>query len=491
LNSNRILSIKQAKVNYLGKTTFQDLNFDWEAGQQWAVVGNSGKELTAFLETLRGTTHLPEGKINRQFSEKYTEEKASEGVVHSFRDLISYVSQQYKFRNKSNLQNFYFQQRFNSSESEDADSVKEYIRSNSPEISGPWNLEKVTKLLRLEHLLDSSILKLSNGETRRMALALGLMRQPKIYLMDQPMTGLDVESRETFGDFLKVIIQSGIHVLITTSSHEIPEGITHVAQLTRDGISNVWEKENYHLNQVQGQTMPWKLNFLESLLVHPSCSENPLILLKNVSIGYGEKKILDKVNWEIRPGEKWQLKGRNGTGKSTLISLLIGENPQAYSQNFWLFGRKRGSGESIWEVKKPTGFVAPELIRFFPANQTLHKLIASGFFDTMGLFKKLNPEQESKVNKWIQLFQLESVSQVPIHKIPLEQQRWALLARALIKGPELLILDEASQGMDELQRVIFKETIQTILELIPITLIYVSHYQEDIPNGVDRIFELK
>lgn len=477
-------------MNYLGKATFDQLNFTWQEGQHWAITGDSGRELTAFLETLRGSTHLPEGRISRTFASEYIAQKSNEGSVHSFRDLIAYVSQQYRFRNKSNLQNFYFQQRFNSSEADEAATVSAYLKENSTPIPGPWTLEKVAALLRLTPLLDSSILMLSNGETRRLALALGLLRQPKIYLMDQPMTGLDQESRATFGDFLKAIISKGIHVLITTSSAEIPEGITHVGELKSSGKIQIWERENYSLNKSQSEDLPWNSDVMKALLEGLPKAENEVIRLENVSIRYGEKSILNQVNWQVNAGERWQLKGKNGSGKSTLISLLIGENPQAYSQNFWLFGRKRGSGESIWDVKRPIGFVAPELVRFFPSNQTVRKVILSGFFDTMGLFKKTTAEQESKMNQWLQLFNLETFANLPIQRIPLEQQRWTLLARALIKAPKLLILDEASQGMDERQRVIFRETVQKILELTPITLIYVSHYQEDIPENVDRIFEL-
>ena len=486
-----ILQVSQAKVNYLGKTTFQNLDFAWREGEHWAITGNSGRELTAFLETIRGTTHLPEGKISLDFAQEYVHQKSGEGTVHSFRDLISYVSQQYKFKNKSNLQNFYFQQRFNSTESDEADQVRDYIFHNSPEMSGFWSLEKVTTLLRLDHLLDSSILKLSNGETRRLALALGLMRQPKIFLMDQPMTGLDAESREAFGDFLRTIIGSGIHVLITTSSQEIPEGITHVAKLGSDGISQVWERKDYPAQQLSSLKLPWDIALLKKLLPHPKSDSKEVIRLEKVTIQYGGKVILNGIDWTVLSGERWQLKGKNGSGKSTLICLLIGENPQAYSQNFWVFGRKRGSGESIWELKKPIGFVAPELVRFFPANQTVFKVIASGLFDTMGLYKKLNSEQESMVNQWISLFHLNSFSHHPIQRIPLEQQRWALLARALIKKPKLLILDEASQGMDELQRVIFKDTVEQILSFSNLTLIYVSHYKEDIPDSVDQVFTLE
>jgi molybdate transport system ATP-binding protein len=170
--------------------------------------------------------------------------------------------------------------------------------------------------------------------------------------------------------------------------------------------------------------------------------------------------------------------------------LLIGENPQAYSQNFWLFDRKRGTGESIWEVKRPTGFVAPELSRYFPSNQTCRKVILSGLFDTMGLFKKVTEAQEAFATKWMILFDLESLAELPISRLSLENQRWTLLARALIKQPELLILDEASQGMDEFQRRLFKDTIQQICERSNITLIYVSHYAEDVPEGVDQVFDL-
>lgn len=490
MTSKILLEIENAQVNYLGKATFDQLNFTWQEGQHWAITGDSGRELTAFLETLRGSTHLPEGRISRTFASEYIAQKTDEGSVHSFRDLIAYVSQQYRFRNKSNLQNFYFQQRFNSSEADEAATVSAYLKENSTPIPGPWTLEKVAALLRLTPLLDSSILMLSNGETRRLALALGLLRQPKIYLMDQPMTGLDQESRAAFGDFLKAIISKGIHVLITTSSAEIPEGITHVGELKSSGKIQIWERENYSLNKSQSEDLPWNSDVMKALLEGLPKAENEVIRLENVSIRYGEKSILNQVNWHVNPGERWQLKGKNGSGKSTLISLLIGENPQAYSQNFWLFGRKRGSGESIWDVKRPIGFVAPELVRFFPSNQTVRKVILSGFFDTMGLFKKTTAEQESKMNQWLQLFNLETFANLPIQRIPLEQQRWTLLARALIKAPKLLILDEASQGMDERQRVIFRETVQKILELTQITLIYVSHYQEDIPENVDRIFEL-
>jgi molybdate transport system ATP-binding protein len=290
---------------------------------------------------------------------------------------------------------------------------------------------------------------------------------------------------------LKSIIAAGVHVLISTSADEIPEGITHIAKLDKSGIQKIWTKKEYHSLGVQPEfTNSWNWDELDVLLPKSVYQRKSIIKLENVTIKYGDKTILDQFNWEVKPGSRWLLKGPNGSGKSTLLSLLIGENPQAYSQNFWLFDRKRGTGESIWDVKRPTGLVAPELSRYFPSNQTCRKVILSGLFDTMGLFKKVTEAEEALASKWMKLFDLETLAELPISRLSLENQRWALLARALIKQPELLILDEASQGMDEFQRRLFKDTVQQICELSSITLIYVSHYSEDVPEGVDQIFEL-
>jgi molybdate transport system ATP-binding protein len=208
-------------------------------------------------------------------------------------------------------------------------------------------------------------------------------------------------------------------------------------------------------------------------------------------VKYGENLILDKVNWTILPNEKWALKGENGAGKSTLLSLILGENPQAYSNEIWLFDRKRGSGESIWDIKKQIGFVAPELSRFFPSNQTCIKVVLSGLFDTMGLFKKVSREQEKLAMDWLTLFHLEKMANRLLSQVSLENQRFILLARALIKNPKLLVLDEASQGMDDMQRIRFRETVDLVCGILPVSMIYVSHYEEDIPKCVDKIFRLK
>lgn len=484
--SNPILiQLADAQVHFRGATLGEELQFTWKQGEHWAVYGDSGKCLTRLLETLLGKTLLQQGSLETPFARDYTEQQSQAGQVHSFRDLIAVVSQDYPIRNKAGLQNFYYQQRFNSADVNDTITVGSYLQSIPATRRGIWTLEKVGQLLRLNHLLDASLLMLSNGEMRRLSLAAGLLRQPLLYLMDQPLTGLDQESRAAFGDFLAACIQANIHVLLTTTSSEIPAQITHVAYLKDSGALQTWEHTQYNPQTTPVQVSSWDLSpILPTLASYPVYS-GPVVSLEEVSIRYGQTLILDRLNWNIQSRERWRLRGKNGSGKSTLISLLIGENPQAYSQNFSLFGKKRGSGESIWELKKPIGFVAPELSRYFPRNQSLRKVILSGLFDTMGLFKSVSPQQEALANNWMEVFQLQGLAEKYFFELSLAQQRWALLARALIKKPQLLILDEASQGLDEQQRNLFKNTLEDLLLRIPIAIIYVSHYEEDVPPCVN------
>jgi len=480
-----LIQLSSAQVHFRGENLGEGLHFTWKQGEHWAVYGDSGKSLTGLLETLLGKTLLSQGHLLTPFADEYVAKQNLAGQVHSFRDLIALVSQDYPIRNKAGLQNFYYQQRFNSADVHDTITVGSYLHSIPAMRKGPWTPEKVAQLLRLNHLLDASLLMLSNGETRRLSLAVGLLRQPLLYLMDQPLTGLDQESRAAFGDFLAACIHANIHVLLTTTSAEIPAQITHIAYLKDSEALQTWNRTQYAPQIKPTPIHSWDLSPVLPILSSYPVYSGSVVSLEGVSIRYGQTLILDKINWNIQSGERWRLNGKNGSGKSTLISLLIGENPQSYSQNFYLFGKKRGSGESIWELKKPIGFVAPELSRYFPRNQSLRKVILSGLFDTLGLFKSVTPEQEALAQTWMETFQLQDLKETYFFELSLAQQRWALLARALIKKPQLLILDEASQGLDEQQRELFKNTLQDLLLRLPATIIYVSHYEEDVPPCVN------
>ncbi|HLK30794.1 MAG TPA: ATP-binding cassette domain-containing protein, partial [Puia sp.] len=185
------------------------------------------------------------------------------------------------------------------------------------------------------------------------------------------------------------------------------------------------------------------------------------------------------------------LSGPNGAGKSTLLSLVTADNPQAYANEIYLFNKRRGTGESIWDIKKNIGFVSPELHLYFDFSATCFEVVASGLFDTIGLFRQLNHQQEEKVLLWLKLFQLDNVKSKRLSQVSVSEQRKTLLARALIKTPPLLILDEPCQGLDDEQTDYFKNLINQICEAFDTTLVYVSHYKNQIPECVHHFLQLE
>jgi molybdate transport system ATP-binding protein len=215
------------------------------------------------------------------------------------------------------------------------------------------------------------------------------------------------------------------------------------------------------------------------------------VKMKNVHIQYDGKPILENINWEVRNGERWSLSGPNGSGKSTLLSLVNADNPQAYANEIYLFDRKRGTGETIWEIKKKIGFVSPELHLYFEKSISCLHVVASGLFDTVGLFRKLNTEQSALVIQWMQLLKIGHLQNKLLFQLSNSGQRLVLLARALVKNPPLLILDEPCQGLDEDQVQLFTSIVNEICITANKTLIYVSHYANEIPGCVTKYIRLE
>jgi molybdate transport system ATP-binding protein len=211
--------------------------------------------------------------------------------------------------------------------------------------------------------------------------------------------------------------------------------------------------------------------------------------MNNVTVRYNEKVIFAQVNWNVQKGDKWQVKGANGSGKSTLLSLINGDNPQAYANEIYLFDKRRGSGESIWDIKQKIGFVSPELHWYFDKSISVLETVASGFFDTMGLYKRLSEEQETFIAKWLAVFNLSEQAFTLLAHLPVSQQRLVMLIRALIKNPALLILDEPCQGLDNQQTADFVYLIDHFCQNA--TLIYVSHYDHEIPSCINKKLELR
>ena len=477
-----VLQAREVSIKIGNQSVLDHLSFTIEPGNQYAVTGPSGSGKTLLLQAIAGM---------RSYTGSIEKGQAGGKVV--------LIEQQHHFKNLSNTSTFYYQQRFNSSDSEDAITVAEDLQKNILVNQDPAyasaEMQRIIRMLHLEDLLGSKLIKLSNGENKRLQIAKALLRHPSLLLLDKPFTGLDTETRAALSQLLEEITRNGLHIVLVTTEHQVPSFITHVLQLDLQGKGLVQKVADWKAAQAAAphanRFVPDE-QLLSALLAqqsHPAFGS--IVRMNRVHVQYNQKVILDNINWEVKEGEKWSLSGPNGAGKSTLLSLVNADNPQAYANDISLFGRRRGTGETIWDIKKKTGYVSPELHLFFEQSVSCFEVVASGLFDTIGLFRVLHPEQEKAVVKWMTLLKVQHLRGKLLKQASLSEQRLVLLTRALVKNPPLLILDEPCQGLDEDQVIFFRSMIDEICTRSNKTLIYVSHYPHEIPACVNQFIRLE
>lgn len=483
-----VISMQDVTIGYPGSTPFTNINFEIKENECWAFIGENSLLINAVMDAIAGKAIISKGKIDFHFFENDKNISSHSSPFHS----VAFLSSGKNFRNLSGVDESYYQQRYNSQDAENSLTLEAHLSNLYHENNfSLWTLDKIIEVLHLHPLLKEHLIKLSNGETKRVRIAEALLQHPKILLLDHIFTGLDVQSREEIKSFINEISASGITVVMATPAAEIPECITHLAVFKTGNEIQTFTKKEFHVN-----TLPAikKVNRerLETLLsVTPLPTYHTIVGMRNVSIKYDDKIILDNINWEIKQGERWALSGPNGAGKTTLLSLINGDNPQAFANDIVLFDRKKGSGESIWEIKKMIGFFSAELFQYFPLDTQCIHAIESGFFDTVGLFRPSHNYTASLALQWMELLGIESLSQKLLRNVSASERCLCLLARALVKSPPLLILDEPCQGFNEYEQLFFKDVIDTICELRNVTLIYVSHYREEIPESVTHFFKLE
>lgn len=341
-------------------------------------------------------------------------------------------------------------------------------------------------------MLDKHIILLSSGELRKFQLTKTLLSDPRVLIMDNPFIGLDVQTREQLHQLLKELTErtSLQVILVLSKTDDIPSFITHVVpvadrvcgdKITLQEYLSQIEKIPAHVLSEEKRKKILELPYAEGLY-----HADRVVELDKVSIRYGERTILKELDWTVKCGEKWALSGENGAGKSTLLSLVCADNPQSYACAISLFGRKRGSGESIWEIKKHIGYVSPEMHRAYSKNLPAIDIVASGLYDSIGLYRKPRECDREICEMWMDVFGIADLKDRSFLQLSSGEQRLVLLARAFVKDPELLVLDEPLHGLDMRNRRLAKDVIETFCEREGKTLIMVTHYQEELPSVIDH-----
>jgi molybdate transport system ATP-binding protein len=335
---------------------------------------------------------------------------------------------------------------------------------------------------------NPSLLSMSAGQQRKALLAYIITQKPNFIVLDDLYGSVDNKTRQFIVENLIQLSKSTILIQLFYRKQDVLDGVRTVYSV--DGQNRIIAQQPLIQFIKSHDSIPHIGNItLPNLFATINHTFNPLIQLNAVSANYGDKKVLKDISWTIQSGEFWQLKGPNGSGKSTLLSMIIGDNPRGYGENMILFGRKKGSGETIWDIKKRIGYFTPNMTLQFTHDDSVENMIISGLVDSVGLYTKPTDLQRDIANAWLEVLG-QSFQNKKFNSLSFGQQRILLVVRAMVKQPPLLILDEPTVGLDDHNTQLFINLIVAIASQHKVAVIYVSHHTEPELNQ-DRIFELE
>lgn len=491
----QILHIHQGITRHPDFRMAEPINLTLYEGEQIAIVGPNAAGKSRLVDTLIGRYPLLQQEITYDFAPS-TKRLVSENIKYiTFRDSYG-----------DSDANYYYQQRWNQHDiDEDTPTVGQLLQQVATQQHTDETLRAhLYEMFQLRPLLDKYIITLSSGELRKFQLTRTLLSNPRVLIMDNPFIGLDAHTRQQLSELLRTLISQIplLLILVLSQPDAIPSFITHVLPVEGLHLKEKVTREAYlrqPLSITSTQGLPPSLrDWIKHLPAKELRAEalypqegGEILRFHKVNIRYGTRTILQDLDWTVHEGECWALRGENGCGKSTLLSLVCADNPQSYACHIELFGRRRGTGESIWDIKRHIGYVSPEMHRAYLKDLPAIDIVASGLSDSVGLYARPTAAQRDSCIDWMRVFGIESLAQRTFLKLSSGEQRLCLLARAFVKDPELLILDEPLHGLDPHHRARVKDIIHTFCQRPHKTLVMVTHYPEELPACITHQLTLQ
>lgn len=436
-------------------------NWCLAAGQRWAICGTNGSGKTALSRLLAGDVILSQGDCEGSPAKvAYVSLEAQAELLEHERKI-----------DQSDLLN----------RADVGTTVAALLPNNNQAI-------ELVQQLAIEHLLNSGYKTLSTGESRKVLMIRALLSDPDVLVLDEPYEGLDQASREQLKQILARYVEQGKQLVwVGNRLDEVPDWVTHLAfihdgrLLMADAKQQVLAVPDIHgLLHFDGELAEFPNP------KHPSSlpQQQPLLEMRDVSVQYSQRLLFDKLNWTVLPGQHWAIQGPNGCGKSSLLQLITGDNPQCYKNDMTLFGIRRGSGESIWDIKQHIGLVSSALQWQYRATTNVLSALLSGLYDSIGLYKATGDDDKRLGMQWLEVLGLANKANKSLQHLSYGEQRLVLIGRALIKQPPLLILDEPCQGLDDVSREMVLAFISRLAQQKQMTLLYVTHHEDEIPTAI-------
>ncbi|MBO4404194.1 MAG: ATP-binding cassette domain-containing protein [Treponema sp.] len=518
---NSLVKIKNCSVEKNGRTVLQNINFCFNPGEAWLVTGPNGGGKAHFLEALAGRAVFKKTSADSQIENTFEQNTAIVSLEEA-----AHLIQEERERDESEYM-----------DKEDIGRTgRQYIcevlggsskkGAPLPPIAARLETMPEVKLCGVQNILDRGLRYMSTGEIRRTLLCRALLSKKSLLILSDPFAGLDAESRRILFEFFDTISKrktrteddSGFpHILLCMERfNEIPDNINSVIEFSEKKISFCGERKAYEklisekaeayqkqnesirkafiteLERIRKETLP--LASTQNTGTASFCTETPheLISFNSVNVGWEEHQVLQNLTWKIISGEHWLIRGPNGSGKTTILELITGDNMQVFREDVRLFGKRRGSGETIWDIKKRLGIVSYRLhVEYRMVGGTsLENIIISGFKDSIGLYETPTDFQKATARAWLKLAGFEGRESENFSSLSYGEQRAILILRAAVKSPEVLILDEPCHGLDDNYRTKLLDLIQTVAATGTTTLLHVTHDPTEVLDCEKHILEL-
>lgn len=479
-----LITLEDVTLRIGGKMLLPGTSWEIRAGENWAILGPNGSGKSALARAIKGDVPHVRGKLIR-----HDPEAAGTRIGYVAFELQEEILLREDRQEEA---------RFFSGNKGHALTAGEMLLRDD---GNPAVFDRLVKLLGLRPLLEHGLRTLSNGEFRKILIARALLRSPKLLILDDPFAGLDVGSRELLARTVTDLMNHGTQIILVTQRiEEIIPGISHVLLIQNGRVAHAGRRSDIMTPERMKSFLNEGKPLLEKRLpalplpaerTATETTADPLVELKHVTAAYGDLVVFKDLNWTVRRGENWAVVGPNGSGKTTLLGMITGDNLQAYANEVYLFGKKRGEGESIWDIRRRLGVVSPELQLQYRHPVPAREVILSGFFDSIGLYRKATNEQVALADQWLEFLGMTDRADRPFNRLSYGEKRLMLIVRAMVKTPELLILDEPCQGLDRSNREMVLALMQSIGSGGSTGLIYITHHQEELIPCINHVLKLE